>query len=245
MPYTTSITPLASAARTTSGVSSATDIGSATTADLTLDVTVDDGTTLTVTIETARTSTATTWTTVVGFAAATSVSSQRVVYAGLSRYIRVRWVIVGTGFTFGVSGDSVLVYSTPSIVKEVLAGQSLISTQDANYTDAELDGFVQDATDEVSGSLGAIYELPLSAWGRDVKRKTGELAAYYAMLKRGYSPDEPSGKVLRTMFDDVQRWLGRVREQEIELQHIVDATPEVEEGGAYIVTNESRGWGTP
>jgi phage gp36-like protein len=218
------------------------DLGSATTAELVLDVTETVGATLAVSVETARTQTATTWRTVAPFNTAVSTFTEERTFVGLERWIRIRWTLTGSA-TFGVSGESLIVYCTPSDMKRIIAEQSLIRDQNDNYSDEELDGFAQDATDEVSGSLGAVFELPLSAWGRDVRRKTAEVAVFYGITARGYQPDEPSGKTLRMMFDDAQRWLERVREEELELHGVVDATPDIEDGGAYVVTNASRGWG--
>jgi phage gp36-like protein len=243
MPTLTSITPLASAERSASGVGSAVDLGAATTAELTLDVTAATGAELEVTVETAKSNTATTWRSLsVAFTAVTDVGAESVTFAGLDRYIRVRWTLTGTA-TFGVSGSSVLVYCAPADMDRVIAERALFRDQDQEFTAADKDGYAQDATDEVSASLAAMFALPLSAWGRDVRRKTAELAVWMAMLHRGFSPESESGQAYRQMHDDVQKWLGLVRDQKIELQGVTDSTPDVEDGGAYVVTDASRGWG--
>lgn len=241
MPTTTSIAPLASAARVASGVGSVVDLGAHTTAELVLDVSAISGT-LNVTVESARSQTASAWIVAGDFGTTAATKVEAKTFTGLSRYARVRWTLTGS-VTFSVLGDSVLVYCAPADIKRVIQARGLVKDQNVSFSDADLDGFAQDATDEMSGSLGAMFTLPLSAWGRDVRRKCAELAVYYAMEARGFSPDDAGGALYVKMFDAVQSWLKLVRDQKIELQHCVDATPEIEDGGAYVVTNPTRGWG--
>jgi carbon monoxide dehydrogenase subunit G len=241
MPTTTSIAPLESAAQVASGVGSVVDLGAHTTAELVLDVSAISGT-LTVSVESARSETASAWIVAGDFGATTATKVELKTFAGLSQYARVRWTLTGSA-TFSVLGESVLVYCTPADMKRVIQSRGLVKDQNVSFTDADLDGFAQDAGDEAEGSLGAMFTLPLSAWGRDVRRKVAELAVFYAMEARGFNPEDPGGALYVKMYDSVQKWLGLVRDQKIELQHCVDATPEIEDGGAYVVTSPSRGWG--
>ncbi len=103
------VTPVASAARTTSSDSGwlASDAFNA--LELFLDVTAASGTTptLNVIVET-RTSAGTARTVGAAFTQATAVSSERKSFVGLGDEYRVRWTIAGTtpSFTFSVTGYS-------------------------------------------------------------------------------------------------------------------------------------------
>lgn len=106
---TQDVTLAASAARTATGNGDAVELGDRGTAALTLDVTAVGGTTpsATVTIETSKDG-STGWTAVAAFSAATAVSAQRKVFAGLDRYVRASWAISGTtpSLTFSVAGEA-------------------------------------------------------------------------------------------------------------------------------------------
>lgn len=244
MPYTTSITPLAAASRSASGVGDAIDMGAARTAQLALDVTAATSLSLAVTVETAKSATALTWRTADEFTTITGIGGIEKTVPGLDRYVRIRWSMTGTG-TFGVSGVSVLVYCTPTSMRRVIASQALVRDQRIEFSDVELDEYAQDATDDISAeALAPLFQLPLVSWPRNVDTKTAELAVYKAMRRRGNNPEDEAGKAYRQMHDDVMGWCERVREEEIELDGVVDQTPEISEGGAYIVTSADRGWGT-
>lgn len=240
MPATTAIIPLAAAERTASGTSAVLDLGAATTVDLVLDVTSISGS-LIVYLETAKWATAGSWKRSTLFERTTTAGTREATAPDLERYIRLAWELTGTA-TFGVTGDAVFVYCRPRDMKRVVAQRGLFGQQSDSYTPVQLDEYARDATDEMSGSLGAMFGMPLTAWGLDIRRKAAELATYHALLHRGFSPDDEGGKAYRKMHDDVQNWLKAVREQDIELQGIVDSTVAVEDGGAYIVTDARRGW---
>ncbi|WP_437309994.1 phage protein Gp36 family protein [Sorangium sp. So ce388] len=242
MPATTPIIPLASAERTTSGTSAVIDLGAATTVDLVLDITAITGS-LIVYVETARFESSGMWDRAEGaFTSTTKAGTRTQPFADLERYIRLRWELTGAA-TFGVAGEAVYVYCRPRDLKRIVSARALFDAKCDSTTNTVLDEYARDATDEVDGSLGAMYGLPLTGWGRDLRRKTAELATYFFLFNRGNSPDDESGKAYRKMHDDVQEWLDKVRDQEVELQGIVDSTVATEDGGAYIVTDSPRGWG--
>ncbi|XXX79165.1 phage protein Gp36 family protein [Sorangium sp. So ce134] len=243
MPATTAIIPLAAAERTGNGTSAVVDLGAASTVDLVLDVTAISGS-LIVYVETARFELSGSWENAGTFAATTRTGTRVQPFVDLERYIRLRWELPGSA-TFGVVGEAVFVYCRPRDMKRVVAARGLFGQQGDAFTPAQLDAYARDATDEMNGSLGAMFTLPITGWGGDVRRKAAELADYHALLHRGFSPDDEAGKAYRKMHDDVQTWLDRVRDQEIELQGVTDSTVAIEDGGAYIVTDSLRGWGRP
>jgi phage gp36-like protein len=241
MPQSNAVTPLASAARTTSGVGAAVDLGAATTLSLTLDVEAASGS-LTVHIETASSETAATWTEVAITPVVTSVGEVAIVAPGCKRWARIRWDLSGS-FTFGVAGDALIVYATPARIKNVINALALVKEQAKAYTDIELDEFAQDATDDADAHLANVFTLPLVAWGRDIERHTAELAAYYAVKRRGYPADDQQGGTIRAFYKDAMDYFENVRDAKIDPPGVVDSTPDVEDGGAHVVCNPSRGWG--
>lgn len=98
-----------SAARTTSGNG---DSQSAETEDslrLTLDVTAASGGTPSLTVTVQNSVDGTTWVTHSAFTAKTGTGTERKVFAGIDRFVRVIWAITGTtpSFTFSVAGEAV------------------------------------------------------------------------------------------------------------------------------------------
>jgi hypothetical protein len=107
---TADVTVVASGQRTANGSSPAIELGDATAARLTLDVTAglaDADETLDVTVETSEDGA--TWRDVANFAQATDVGAVRASFSGLDRYIRASWTVAGTtpDVTFGVAGETV------------------------------------------------------------------------------------------------------------------------------------------
>ncbi|MGK3995101.1 hypothetical protein [Sorangium sp. So ce1024] len=241
MPATTAIVPLASEERSASGASGVVDLGTATSVDLALDVTAISGS-LVVYAETSKWATSGSWKRSTLFERTTTTGTREATAPDLERYLRLSWELTGTA-TFGVSGDAVFVYCRPRDMKRVVSENALFQNQDRNFSDVDLDMYAREATDDLGPSLGAMFDLPITTWGLDVRRKTAELAVYWALFRRGNNPDDAAGKAFRQMFNDVQQWKQEVREQEVELQGITDSTPAVEDGGAYIVTDSPRGWG--
>lgn len=104
------ITPVASAARTTSGNSGTLDAKDYNSVDLFLDVTAASGTTPSLAVTIEHSADGTTWVAAPGtaFGAKTAVSSERQSYDVQKRYWRVVWTITGTtpSFTFSVTGQA-------------------------------------------------------------------------------------------------------------------------------------------
>jgi hypothetical protein len=102
----TDVTLLASASRTASANGAAVAIGDLGTLRLLLDVTVDNGTTLDVTIETSYDG-STAWRSLGAFAQVSGVGSERKSFPGCDRYARAVSTIVGTAWTYSVTGEAV------------------------------------------------------------------------------------------------------------------------------------------
>lgn len=106
--YGTLVTLAPSATRTANGSSGTTPMAQATTLRLTLAVTAASGTTPTLAVAVQHSPDGVTWTNHSSFATATGVGSERKVFAGLDRFVRVAWTVGGTApsFIFGVSGEA-------------------------------------------------------------------------------------------------------------------------------------------
>lgn len=102
------VTPVASAARTTSSNSGTLNAGAIGKLSLLLDVTAASGTSPTLNVSIEESDDGTTWRSVAAFAQKTGVSNERKSFVIAADYYRVVWTIGGTtpSFTFTVSGYS-------------------------------------------------------------------------------------------------------------------------------------------
>lgn len=162
--------------------------------------------------------------------------------AGLDRYVRVRWVVGGStpSFTFSVSGGSEIVYCTPTDLVTFVAPSAAWGT----ITATEKADAILSATSLVNSYLQARYDLPLSAWGRDIRRATAILAGYDLLLTRGLFRDESQKQNLQLQYEQVIKWLEAVRDGRTTPDGLVDSTPTVTEGTSIVYTRAKRGWGT-
>lgn len=78
-----------------------------------------------------------------------------------------------------------------------------ISTTDQ---DATLDA----ASDVADSYLGVIFKLPLLTWGDDLRRAVCDLASWMLIKRRGFSPQNADGGMIREAYDDAISWLERV-----------------------------------
>lgn len=243
MPLLTARTLLASAAQVASGSGAAIDLGSDTTIDLDLNISAISGT-LTVEVQTSKVSTGG-WQPVVmttgddaspiSFAAASSVGIHSVTFAGLSRYVRVVWTLTGTA-TFGVTGNSVRVYAKP----EDLFALGIHPKQVASLSTKRIDWAIREQTDRADSALGVQMAVPLTTWGSDIRGGVAACSACAVMAINGLRPGQDDLIAKRCkMFDD---WLDMVATGKRRPAGAVDLTPDVEDGGAYMVTETKRGW---
>lgn len=247
-----SLSLLASGTVTASGVSAAVDVGQYRAARLALDVTAASGTlpTLDVTIETADSATATTWRTVATFARVTATTSPTLTAADFDRFVRVRYVVAGTtpSFTIAVGGESVFVLA--GAADRARLGIRGGSIPDVLPTDA-VEAMIA-ATAIVLGYLGR-FQLPLRAWGDDLRRACIAIADWLLISNRGAEPaKQPGAELYRIAYEDMtgrqgQRgWLDKVAAREVVPAGIVDSTQPGVDGGIRRIAVSSeplRGWG--
>jgi len=236
----TALTLLDSAARTTSGVGSAVDRGAATSALVELVVTAASGTTPSLVLAVQTSADGTVWQTATTLLAVSSPGRTVVRVVEALRYLRASYTISGGGpsFTFSVSGEALVVYSTPSNF-DALA-PSAASAED--FSNEEKDTALVAASGEADGYLNARYTLPLTAWGADLRQHVVSIAAYRLLVRRGWSPVAPEDDTVRQGYTDALAWLAKVKDEKISPPDIVDSTPDTYDAGGFVVSRPKRGW---
>ncbi len=161
----------------------------------------------------------------------------RLVVGGCAQFVRVRWIIGGTtpSFTFSVAGEAHVVYAESNDLS--IYGMSHNVLDDVN--NQLLLSNVLSASSEVDDYLKAAYTLPLAEWSRSLTKHTSIVTVYN--IANGPNR-EGADETLRDMYLDTIKWLDRIGSGRIRPEGIVDATPEVEEDSAYVVSRTPRGW---
>ena len=225
MSLATDVTLRASAEATASGAGDAVDLSEARTVDLLLNVTAISGT-LTVTVQTAPTDSGP-WTQIIPldeagdaatYSAATSVSSQRVVFPDCQRYVRVSWTLSALGSaTFAVTGQSIVVYAGPADLRRLgLRGAWVDATSSTT-----LDALFRQATDDVDSALAVYWlpeladaeltdRLPLTSWGDDIRGACCAIVAASALVVHGVRPDDVDTQTVFDRAESARAWLDLV-----------------------------------
>jgi hypothetical protein len=243
MPLLTARTLLASAAQVAGGTGAAVDLGADTSLDLNLGITAISGT-LSVELQTSPESTYG-WRSVVmqagdegapvGFTAATTTGIQSVSFAGLDKFVRVSWTLTGAA-TFSVLGSSVRVYAKPADLLALGLHPKVL----APISTRRMDIALREQTDRTDSAISRNFETPLAAWGFDVRAGVSACAACALMTVNGLRPGQDDLVAKRCkMFDD---WLDMVACGKRRPAGAIDATPDIEDGGGYLVTEVKRGW---
>ncbi len=93
--------------------------------------------------------------------------------------------------------------------------------------------------------IGNATKLPLDTWDADLQRAVAKLVDSELMARLSRSPDGGggSGFILERRLEAV-KWLEDIARGNARLlaPGNVDQTPEISEGGAYVVTRARRGW---
>lgn len=237
------ITLAASAARTASGEGTGVDLGAPFSfTKLRLSVSVVAGTLPTLTIVIKTSSENTFYWTHTTFPVVNAIGVYELSLAGLDQYVKAVWTItgsVGQSFTFSLLGTSQVVYSHPSELL-VFSGPSAAFGTISPNDRAEA---ILAATSLINSYLQQRYTLPLSVWGKDIRRACALLAAYDLLLSRGIFRDESQQKNLQLQYDQIIKWLEKIRDGIVTPDGMVDATPEVNNGGGVLYTRAKRGWG--
>jgi len=249
MSTSTPIAPLASAARTTSGASASIDLGIHQLVRLRITVSSASGTTPTLVVKVQTSTDAISWQDMATSATRTATGFEDLISADGDRYLRITWTIGGStpSFTFGVAGSSTLVYASATDLARAGAGDSVLVHPDGSpFTAAELSDALEEATDEADDLIGAdVFVRPLKAWPRSHRMHVARAARYHALTARGYNPDAQATPVrdpVRDGYKDAVAYWKMIAAGGGG-EGFVDQTPDVDEGGAYVVTTTRRGWG--
>ena len=248
-----SLSLLASSTIAASGVSAAVDVGQFRGARLTLDVSALTGAApvLDVTVETAATATGATWRTVATFDTVTAASTVDLTCADFDRSIRIRSTLSsGATATLSVVGESVFVFAGPAERARLgIRGGAIPDVQPSDAAEAMIA-----ASAIVLGYLGR-FELPLRAWGDDLRRACIIVADWILLSNRGADPSKaPGAELYRIAYEDMtgrpgQRgWLDKVAARDgVVPAGIVDSTNPGAGGELrrLAVSSEPlRGWGS-
>ena len=231
----------AAGAENSNGQSAAFDISAIRSAlKLTLEITAITGTdtpTLALVIETSP-SGAGSWQQVGAFPNQTAVGSVDLAVVGCRRYVRARWTLTGTlpNFTFALTGEAHQLLLTLEQAETLgLPTAALASVSASEKATALLR-----ASDEGYGALENAYKPPITAWGDDVRGACADIFVFHALSRRGFNPEDAELIVKRK--DDATSWLRAVANGRLRATGVVDATPEVAETGAYVVSGSARRW---
>jgi len=229
------ITPLALTTIDASGEGASADIGEhRSAAKLMLVVAALVGTSVGVAVQTSPNETS--WRTVVSFTTSVAAGTEELALVGLDRYVRVTYTLVGTSATLLVTGAAQQLFATEADLEALSLGDALDGADTQKLNRALIA-----ASGTATGYLSNQYELPLVSWGEDVTSHTASIAAYRFMVSTGYAP-EGKDELIRMNYEDAIRWFEKVSQGKIKPDDIVDSTPTVEDGGAFVVTKPLRGW---
>lgn len=245
MAFRTAVTLVPSGPQTAPGAGAAVDLGAKSALELLLDVTNVGASVggLTLRIETSKDG-ARGWREVREFAAEGAVESQSLVVAGCDRFVRCSWDIqTGDAFTFSVTGNAVLVYTSPETLFDVGIPEAAL----AGVPIEKLHRGIVVATDFLDSYFGIPFTLPLVAWGEDIRRACAVVVAYDMRATLGVNPEGPDGE-LRVRYEDLigrpgqKGWLDKVAASQAAPVGAIDSTPDEDEGDAAVVTDAPRGW---
>ncbi|HTF87593.1 MAG TPA: phage protein Gp36 family protein [Planctomycetota bacterium] len=222
------------------GASFATDALTRRLAELMLEVTAVAGTapTLNVTVQTSPNTTS--FRDVLSFSEFAAVGYQRLKFAPLERYVRVKWAIAGSAgqsFTFTVAGFAHAIYADQEDF--FLYGLPRSAVPDQTDPVDILSGCLLGASSTANAKIPRAYVLPLkSPYPESLRLRVAKIAAYMFLAQRGFDPDDPADKEVKAGHDDAEKWLdllgGGVEPD------WVDATPETYDAGAGVASGLPR-----
>ncbi len=108
--------------------------------------------------------------------------------------------------------------------------------------DAAVEAAIEAASDFADSAFRARYNLPLLAWGADVKRACAQLAAYDLLVVRGFNPELGADSNMGARAELAQAWLRAVGRQEMHANVTPSPvqTPDFDE--PRVITASARGW---
>jgi hypothetical protein len=181
------------------------------------------------------------WRTVKAFQRFVAPGVQKIPIVACDRFVRVVRTIGGTtpSFTFGVTAKAVQMYVMPSDVLGL--GNALPPSMVGKFSQDDLLGACFTVSLLAEGFLDAAYEMPIVDIGSSLPAQLARMVAFSILEMRGMLGGGIDPMILDSK-DDVLSWLNKIARGTIRPPDIIDTTPEVEEEGAYGVSNVPRGW---
>lgn len=110
----------------------------------------------------------------------------------------------------------------------------------ADYTDEELQRFLDAALSRAYSYVRSQYPLPLGTGGADLKLAVCQVAAFLVLTHRGFDLSNPADQALMKAHDDAIAWLRDVSNGRASLD--VTATSPSSTAGARVYARPLRGW---
>lgn len=76
-----------------------------------------------------------------------------------------------------------------------------------DISEADQDKALESASRTADSYLTNRFQLPLTAWGDDLREVVSSIAAYRALAARGFAPNQDDADQVRKRFDDAIKWL--------------------------------------
>lgn len=213
-------------------------------AKLTLEISAISGVELIVAIETAPTLDGSWITVPIAFPSMARVVTLDQAFAGLRRYVRARWYLQGSGSaTFVLSGQAHTLYCEPKDLTRANISPRALEDLPAHV----LASACLRATSDAETAMNSAYELPLSAWGEDLRGHTAARAVFYAAEHRGFDQERDRPIVMAGGYrtpegvkSAAQTFFDAVAAGNLKPVGVVDATPDEYEGSGVVVSGPRR-----
>lgn len=112
-----------------------------------------------------------------------------------------------------------------------------ISGGEVNSADPELPRYLSAASSKAAGILRKRYSFPLSGWGDDLRCYVCQLAAYSYRQAKGYKIQAGERDTIRDNYNDALENLRAIANGRADLDGVVDATPDEDEGWGYVASD--------
>jgi len=111
----------------------------------------------------------------------------------------------------------------------------------ASISDAEKQAALDSASAVADSKLRGRYALPLQSWDVDLRQCVASIAAYFLLVKRGYSSVDSEDNY-RKRYEDAMQWLDDVERQAAH-PNVVPASSQTPQYDApKVLTGTLRGW---
>lgn len=95
---------------------------------------------------------------------------------------------------------------TPYATRADLVTYSLPAAALTGVSTVKQDAALVAASQRADAYLNAIYKLPLTVWGEDIKQAVCDIAALIVMKGRGFSPESADAQMFLTGSRDAIKW---------------------------------------